>query len=239
MLTRRRFMELSCAASSLPLLGACGDGATASPVEGRLAAELESLGFVEVTPQPLAADYDFNDGYRYDEYPMNSAGARSFVVQPCRRVEDADSRRLLVLPLFHMVVWDTSPPIGAASSTRIFLDLLLGTLGLDPRHVAAVTADDFVSPLAILEEAGIGRDQTFVRSAAEARRTGDGSGWFGPRDYPGPTFPTVSLHYSREAPTAGRVTGYPLPVDMVEIGECFETGAGIGIERAAWAAAPA
>jgi len=233
-LTRRVFLKATCAVTSFPLW-AHGDENPVS-AQSLLTSDFESRGYVRVDPQPMSAEYSFNGGNRYDEYPMASDGPRSFVVQKCKRLEDSEGEKgPVVLPEFHMLVYSSAPAIGARASTRLMLEILTSTLGLDPTRIAVVTADDFTETLAELSDFGIGEDQVFVRQASEARRRGDGSGFFGPEGYPGPKYPTASFHYSRQAGTAGRITEYPLQRDVVEIGEVGSAGGGIGIERAQWA----
>lgn len=234
--TRRKFVQISCAASSLPLIAACGEGSSpASSTAAAMTTRLREEGFRETNPQPRRTDYEFNGGLRYDEYPMNVAGPRTFVVQECERVEDAESTELLVLPRFSLLAWQTSEPLSAEISLRLLLELLIETLGLEPAYMAAVTATDYTEVLGELERWGIGPEQIFVRDAGVAREAGDGSGYFGPPGYPGPGFPTVSLHYSRSMHTAGRIRSYPLPGDLVELGESGVYGGGCGLERVAWA----
>ena len=112
LLTRRRFIGVSCVAASAPIWSACGDDSTLGSVEGALVGDFRRRGFTEVESQPLEASYAFNGGHRYDEYPMSTAGSRSFVVQNCRRLEDQGGDGIVVRPEFRMIVWASSPAMG-------------------------------------------------------------------------------------------------------------------------------
>ncbi len=203
------------------------------------------LGFERVLHQPLLANYSFNGGFRYDEWPMNKPvkASKSFVIQECFREEDINRTGPVPLHNFNMFVYDMDPfnqlnktYANISDSLELSLSMLTNTIGLDQRRLLFVTLENYSEALNYLYNyAGILESQVLLRTKEDALATRDGSGIFAPPGYPGPPiYGTVSVHFSSQS-SPSDATDYPLTTDWVEIAEIGPAGGGYGVERLAWA----
>lgn len=249
--SRRNFIKVS---AGLALASKMVGGANASePPAGidfqTITNEFDALGYQAVRREDLITGHLFNGGVRYDEnreFSETSGGEpqKWFVIQDCARVEDVARRgEFGVLAYFHIGAFVENAPAARGDVLKRALDFLIGSAGLDPERIVLVATELGKPFLEHSQSYGIHEEQIVIRSLEEARKSGDGSGYFNPKGHPHvPKQHTISVHYVPPGVSVSANPSYPLP-DLIEIGEfgfneSEEPGElfGFGVERLQMAA---
>jgi len=234
---RRTFMNLAShlglGAVSAGLAGRVRAESVPAPLTGvdaetrRTATEfiryLDKRGYKSVAALPLVTGHSFNGGLQYDE-DATILTPLHYAIQPASRIDDlSHTSRAGVLPLFH-IIGCANARNEVDASLALTLDYLVNVVGLDRRRLR-LTGTEKARPLfPILARYGVNETQMRLVNWQEARRKGEGSGYFEPKGHPrSPSFDTLSIEYS-----------FPdgKELELAEIGiiapnECF----GIGVER--------
>ena len=251
---RRAFMKTGAGAAAaaaltdvfkaMPALAA--DDATG------LARRFADLGYKMVEPVDLIRPHGFNGGLLYtclNEYHRDdprSEPERWFVMQGCGRLEDLDRKQEPgVLAHFHILSFRNNAPAYRGELLDQLLNFLVREADFKPERLLLVSTEKFKPYVKLLKPYGITEKQVFYRSMDEARKEGDGSGFFSPEGHPAsPGNHCASIHYAPDAATLPETLSYP-PQGYYEICEfLFESEkvptsklevASFGVERLAMA----
>ena len=183
---------------------------------------LNKRGYQPVAALPLVTGHPFNGGLQYDDSEVLKP--LHYVVQPASRIDDVtQSSRPGVLPLFHIIA-SANARDEVGDSFDLILDYLVNVVGLDRKRLR-LTGTEKARPLfPMLARYGIKESQIRLVDWQEARRKGEGSGYFEPKGHPrSPSFDTVSIEYIL---TDGN------ELEIAEIGIIAPPhGFGVGVER--------
>ena len=152
-------------------------------------------GFVAVPAAPMISGHAFNGGLNYDE-DFTPSNRQEYLIQRVSRVEDvAKKNQPGTLPLFTILGY-MQPKGGVNEHANFVLDCLIGRLHLDPKRMQITSTELIKSSLTIFKNYGIQENQIQLRSLAEAKKAGDGSGWFEPAGHHKQvSIPTYSIEY--------------------------------------------
>ncbi|MEM7393750.1 MAG: hypothetical protein AAF492_15520 [Verrucomicrobiota bacterium] len=251
---RRVFMKTGAGAAAAAALADIFRAmpALASADATGLARHFADRGYKMVDPVDMIRPHGFNGGLLYtglNEYHMDDPGKEPdkwFVIQGCGRLEDLDRKHEPgVLAHFHILSFRNNAPAYPGETFDLALGFLVRQAGFKPERLAFVSTDKFKPYLKLLQPYGISESQVVYRSIDEARKAGDGSGFFSPKGHPAaPGNHCVSFHYVPEGTPLPDKLGYP-PEGYFEIGEfLFESEkvptsklevASFGVERLAMA----
>lgn len=240
-MNRRTLMKLSAAGAAALAAGrrpATASAGTVDQVRDSALRYFTERGFEEVPPLDLITGDAFNGGILYDDSRSERPAGKSVSVQYAARTEDIeDKARPGVLAGFNVIVLRDSDADAPGGLFEQVMDFLVGDQGLDPDRMMFVSTEvfrphaervDMVKPERVLE-----------RPLAEARATGDGSGYFAPKGHPfHPAFDSVAIYYPLPGEGSDPATAYPPSgyIEIAEIGLSPEDKAGaIGLERLAMA----
>jgi len=183
-------------------------------------------GYVAVPAAPIISGISFNGGLNYDENLPKSQKA-IYVIQPSSRIEDiAKKNQKGSLPLFTIFGIANASNNNQVEHTKLVFTYLISVLRLNPK-LMSITSTELIKPLLpTLASYGIAENQIQLRPLAEAKKIGDGSGWFAPAGHPQtPNVPTYSVEY--QMPDGRQIEIAELPIGL--------NAGGFGIERLAMA----
>ena len=181
----------------------------------------KKAGYVAMPAVPMISGHPFNGGLNYDDYIAVSSQSQ-YVVQTSSRIEDVVKKNQKgTLPLFTALGFMQSKG-NMTEHAKFIFDCLISSLGLDPKQMS-ITSTELIKPLLpTISSYGIAGDQIQLRPLAEAKKAGDGSGWFAPGGHPKQvSYPTYSIEY--RMPDGKRL-------EIAEMGISNLSGA-FGIER--------
>ena len=248
-LSRREFLTAGTAfGAGAVLLAACGTSSTtgagstttlgSTPSGHRsvaqsvaeLTAYLSTKGYTQAPAASLTTGNPYNGGLMYD-VDDTLVSDRTYVVQPAARVEDVAKQHIPgTLPIFSMLVLDTTTTALAHQATDTIMQLLTKAAGLKAANLRVSTTDHSSEFFPQLASYGIGTAQIRLRPWTDAVAAGSGSGYFAPAGYPGaPAFPSFSIEHVQSDGTE---------LEVAEI--VYGTGgpkvtAGVGVDRVAMA----
>jgi len=188
-----------------------------------------SRGFHQATALPIISGHQFNDGLNYDDI-IPSGIKPAFVVQPSARVEDVTKKdKLGTLPFFTILASSHATNASLAEQLKADIKLLVTDLGLKPQ-LLRITSTELIKPyLQLFVDAGITETQIRLRPLEQAKKAGDGSGWFAPVGHPAqPSYSTLSVEYQMPDGAELEIAEFGLSPTQSEAGG---VGIGIGIER--------
>ncbi|MBO9445767.1 hypothetical protein [Ruegeria sp. R14_0] len=250
-LNRRRVVQLGTAATVGTLLPRVGAAAAdqndtfeqefANTIN-QLRTAFSELGFIEAEPLSLASGVDdYNGGLRHD-FDQSALPSGEYVIQPLARVADVDEKsRADVLPLFHEVGCHPADADGEAT-TRLMMQVLTQSFGLDPSRIAFVTVPQADDMRPVLDALGLPfTEKVLLRDKAEALAARDASGFFFPDPFGDEYLVTMGVYYRLGGTDEAAPTAYPPSDNWTEIGEVViggqaaPLGISIGAERLTYA----
>ncbi len=225
---RRTLLKTGAGAATLAVLPDTLTGSLASAAgtaEG-LTKHLAGMGYQGFPQASLITPHRFNGGVAFDyvhDYHADSPNGEPekwFVLQDCSRVEDITKKHEPgVLAYFHVLAFRNNAPAYPGQVLDQSLEFLVRKAGFKPDRLLLVSTEKFRPFLKQLEPFGIGEAQVVFRKLSEARKAGDGSGFFSPKGYPEtPQILTASFHYIPDDMPIPERSSYP-PAGFFEIGE--------------------
>lgn len=190
----------------------------------------------------VTGDGGYNGGLRHD-FDQSALPTGAFVVQPLARVGDVDEKaRADVLPLFHEAGCHPGEGYDGQMTTRLMVELLVETFGLDPSRLAFVSVPQSATTAPVLDGLGLPfSDKVLLRDEAEALAARDASGFFFP-DPTGDAFlVTMGVYYRVGDTDEAAPASYPPSPNWTEVGEIVISGdvaplgVSIGVERLTYA----
>jgi len=184
-----------------------------------------SRGFHQATALPIISGHQFNGGLNYDDI-LPSGTKPAYVMQPAARVEDVTKKdKLGTLPFFTILASSQATNVSVAERLKADIKLLVTDLGLRPQSLR-ITSTELIKPyLQLFADAGITETQFHLRPLEQAKKAGDGSGWFAPVGHPSQaSFPTLAVEYLMP-------DGAELEIAEISLSPTRPEASGIGIER--------
>ncbi|MEM6583187.1 MAG: hypothetical protein AAF699_18055 [Pseudomonadota bacterium] len=203
-----------------------GSLASAAGTAETLTSFLTGNGYQGFPQADLITSHSFNGSVAFDyvhDYHANSPTGEPekwFVLQDCARVEDiAKKDKPGVLAYFHVLAFKNNAPAYPGELLDQSLEFLIRQVGFKPSRLLLVSTEKFRPFLKQLEPFDIAEEQVVFRKLSDARKAGDGSGFFSPKGYPEtPKILTASFHYMPEGQPMPKTSSYP-PGGYFEIGE--------------------
>ncbi len=204
----------------------------------------QQLGHEQIPRQSIITNHAFNDGLRYDESgTLAKARDGKMIIQDCARIDDIPLRgRHDILPYFHIFGFNRRADTHPLLTINELLNLLVGTIGFTPQHIALVSIDVLKDYQEAVAKQGIDwQRQVVIRDTEKAKAAGDGSGYFKPANHPEePEAMSAGIYIWTGKDTPSPVKTYPLPEQWTEIGELIlgpdsTLAFGLGLERLVYA----
>lgn len=183
---------------------------------------VQKANFVAAQAAPIISGHRFNGGLNYDEHIAKSSQS-IYLIQPSSRVEDiAKKSKNGSLPLFTILGFNSSLQVNLTDHSQFIFDFLIGDVGLDPKRIH-ITSTELIKPLLpSMLRYGISENKIQLRPLSEAKKAGDGSGWFAPEGHPKQVMmPSFSVEY---------LMPDGLDLEIAEFG-INDLSGGFGIER--------
>ncbi|MEM9106543.1 MAG: hypothetical protein AAGC96_12900 [Pseudomonadota bacterium] len=246
---RRTVLKGGVAIAAATLLPPSAQSNTAKPggsldqpthdLNEELVGHFSELGYELLEPASIVTgDEAFNGGLRYDETGLHEKRGQ-MTIQACARVEDIRNKdHTDVLPLFHLFYCITPADLKSDDTFAQLLDYLTNRAKLDAGRFSFVTVPEFEPHLPTLERFDFDSSrQIHFRNSEQAKKDGDGSGFFRfPGDPNAEAFATVGIYYWTGGGTPPKLAEYPPQTGWTEIGEASiddeaDFAFGLGTER--------
>ena len=165
----------------------------------------EVLGYKYTNPFPLyskSLNSQLNKFLRYDVVGPDFTSEVIVLNQPCARVEDFDSNKKGVLPLFHQLTI-TDKDTNKSSSIKIALDFLFDFCGANPEKFGVVSTKNDpnldvrgIEPyISLFTSYGIKEDNILLREARDVIEEKKGSGFWEHPYFPEIAGSTYAMYY--------------------------------------------